>query len=89
MSAESCFLCEGIALVERITVDKYSVKCEKCGKYIFLDGLHEDQYKELSEREREIISNYVRKYNEANKGWAELGDIDILWKTIENFNRSK
>ena len=89
MSIEFCFLCEGEAMVERITVDKYDVRCEKCGKYIFLDGLHEGQYNELSEREREIISNYVREFNEATKKWAQLGDIEILWKVIEDFNRRR
>jgi len=87
MNIEPCFLCREEAIVERIIADKYDVRCEKCGKYIFYNGLNEDQYKHLSEEEIEKISNYVNDYNVATNEFAEVGDIEELWIKIESFYR--
>lgn len=86
---EPCIICGREALCIFITADKYDYRCDNCGKYIFLNGLHEAGYEELNEEEREKISNYVRGYNEATGEWPELGDIDILWMQIEDFNRNR
>lgn len=87
MNIEPCFVCRGEAIVERITADKYDVRCEKCGKYIFHDGLNEAEYKDLSDEEIEKISKYVNEYNAVTNEFAELGDIEELWIKIEGFYR--
>lgn len=82
-------MCGGEAMVIFITVDKHDVRCSRCGKYIFRDGLNEADYKDLPLEKKEIISKYVKEYNKATNEWAQLGDIDELWMKIEQFNRSR
>lgn len=89
MNKEPCIICGREALCVSVTVDVWDIRCKKCGKYIFTNGLNEGSYKKLSEKQKETISNYVREFNEVTNKWAQLGDIDILWKMIEDFNRAR
>lgn len=86
---EPCIICGGEASCIAMLPDKYDYRCDNCGMYIFLNGLNEGGYKDLNEEEREKISKYVREYNETTGDLAELGDIVILWRQIEDFNRNK
>ena len=86
---EQCIICGIDADCIFITADKYDYRCENCGKYIFLNGIHRSGYEGLSEEEKERISNYISEFNEATGEWAEFGDITILWRQIEDFNRSR
>lgn len=87
MAIEPCYVCEGEADIERIKVDLYDVRCEKCGKYIFHNGIHEGPYKGLSEQERERISKYIKDFNEETNEWPILSDIDELRVDIDKFYR--
>jgi hypothetical protein len=88
MSKELCIICRNEAELINVTVDVWDIRCKNCGKYIFLDGLNEASYKNLSEEKRKIISNYIKEFNAITEKWAQFGDIDILWKMIEDFNRA-
>ena len=89
MNMEPCFVCRGDAIVTSIEADKYDVRCEKCGKYIFHDGLHEDRYKNLSEEEIERISKYIKDHYEETKRFAELSIYETLWIEIEGFYKNR
>ena len=89
MNKDSCIICGIEAVCIAKSADYYDFRCEKCGKYYFLDGIHETDYKKLDEKEREKISKYIKKYNETTGAWAEVGDITELWEKIEYFNRNK
>jgi len=86
---ESCVICGRDALCIFVTVDKYDYRCDNCGKYIFLNGLHKVDYEDLDKDKKEKISKYIKEYNETTGEWAELGYIEELWKKIEDFNRSR
>jgi len=89
MNKGPCFVCGTEAILLTIMADKYDVRCDRCGKYFFYDGLNERDYKELPEEQRENISIYVREYNKATGKWAELGDINGLWMKIADFNTKR
>jgi|GEM_PF-4181673 len=53
MNKRSCFVCGTEAVLVVVSADKYDVRCDKCGKYTFFDGLNEGPYRELTEEQRE------------------------------------
>ena len=91
MNEEPCIICEALALVSPLKDQPEGVdyRCENCGKYNYHNGLNESYYKELDGEQRERISNYIRAYNKATGKWAELDDLEELWKKIEKFNKER
>ena len=92
MNEEPCIICGRDALCTNVSgqADKRDYRCESCGNYFFQDEQNEDDYEDLDGEQRERIANYVREFNKARGGkWAEFGDIEELWKKIEDFNKEK
>jgi len=92
MEKEPCIICKREALFIFIRADYYEYRCENCGKYFFSNGLNKLDYEnkeKLDEKGREKISKFIREYNKATEERAKLGDLETLWKEIEDFNRTR
>jgi hypothetical protein len=63
MNKGPCFVCGMEAILQTIKADKYSVRCERCGKHTFLDGLNENDYKGLPEEQREKIVKHEADFH--------------------------
>ena len=92
MNEEPCIICGRDALCTAVSgqAETCDYRCDNCGKYIFRNDLNKDDYEDLDGEQRERIANYVREFNKTSGGkWAEFGDIEELWKKIEDFNRTR
>jgi len=92
MNEEPCIICGRDVLCSAVSgiADKCDYRCDDCGNYFFQNEQNEDDYEKLDGEQREKIANYIRAYNKATGGkWAEFGDIEELWKKIEDFNRKE
>ena len=82
---EKCYLCEKSARVSFITVGKYEVNCEICGRYIFLNGINEVEYNKMPRENRTMFSAYTRERFEHGGEPPELGDPDLLKDIITEY----
>jgi len=91
MNEEPCIICGRDAICSSVTgqADTCEYRCESCGNYFFQDEQNEDDYEKLDGEQRERIANYIKAFNEATGKFAEFGDIEELWKKIEDFNRER
>jgi len=88
---EPCIICrkEALCIAFSGVPDKHEYRCDNCGNYIFNNGLNRVDYDKLPEDDDDIakFSKYIKEFNEATGKRAELGDITILRRQIEDFNR--
>ena len=94
MNYEPCIICGSNAICTNVPdqADTCEYRCGRCGNYIFQNEQNEDGYKDLDGEQIERIVNYIKAFNEAKgkkEKWAEFGDIEELWKKIEEFNRER
>ena len=82
---ERCNLCEKSARISFITVDKYEVNCETCGRYIFLNGLNEVKYNKIPREKRAMLSAYTRERFEHGGEPPVLGYPDVLKGIITEY----
>ena len=92
MNEEPCIICGRDALCINVPgqADTCDYRCDNCGNYLFRNDQNKDDYEDLDGEQRERIANYVREFNKARGGkWADFGDIETLWKKIEEFNKER
>ena len=82
---EKCYLCEKSARISCITVDKYEVNCETCGRYIFLNGINEVEYNKMPRENRAMLSAYTRERFELGVEPPELADPKNLEGIIVDY----